>query len=98
MAHTRAHARPPANHAQPQPELPTTTTADRFRSSEHILGPAAGVTSGLLDRPDLAHVWPTTPASGLRNRLFSALEPLTQVRVNGSDLGFCVAGVGFEPT
>ena len=47
-------------------------------------------------------IWPTygpqQPASGLRNRSFCALEPLTQVRVNGSELGFCVAGVGFEPT
>ncbi len=98
MAHTRAHGRPPAHHAQPQAELPTTTTRERFRSSKHIQELAAGVTSGLLDQPDLAHTWPTTPASGLRNRLLSALEPLTQVRVNGSDLGFCVAGVGFEPT
>jgi len=98
MAHTHAPGRPTASRAQPLPELPATTTAYRFRSSEHILGPAAGITSGLLDRPDLAHVWPTTPASGLRNRLFSALEPLTQLGANGSDLGFCVAGVGFEPT
>ena len=60
--------------------------------------PATGVTSRPLDRTDLAQVWPTTSASGLRNHLLSALEPLTQVRVNGSDLGFCVAGVGFEPT
>jgi hypothetical protein len=54
--------------------------------------------AGLLNRPDLAHVWPATSASGLRNRLLSAIEPLTQVRVSGSDLGFYVAGVGFEPT
>ena len=54
--------------------------------------------AGLLNLPDLAHVWPTTPASGLRNRLLPAIEPLTQVRVNGSDLGRRVAGVGFEPT
>jgi hypothetical protein len=47
-------------------------------------------------------IWPTygpqRSASGLRNRSFSALEPLTQAHVNGSDLGFCVAGVGLEAT
>ena len=50
----------------------------------------------------MTRIWPTygpqRPASGLRNRSFSALEPLTQLGVNGSDLGLCVAGVGFEPT
>jgi hypothetical protein len=41
--------------------------------------------------PRMAH-------SGLRNRSFPALEPLTPSRVSGSELGVCVAGVGFEPT
>jgi hypothetical protein len=27
-----------------------------------------------------------------------AIEPLTQSAVSGSELGVCVAGVGFEPT
>ena len=51
-----------------------------------------------LTRPDLAHHWPTATGNGLPNRSFSAIEPPTQVRVNGSDLGFRVAGVGFEST
>ena len=50
-----------------------------------------------LTRADLAHHWPTATGNGLPNRSFSAIEPRTQVRVNGSDLGFRVAGVGFEP-
>ena len=51
-----------------------------------------------LTRADLAHHWSTATGNGLPNRSFSAIEPRTQVRVNGSDLGFRVAGVGFEPT
>ena len=44
---------------------------------------------------ELAHA---QPASGLRNRSFPAIEPLTPSRVSGSELGLCVvAGVGFEP-
>ena len=49
-------------------------------------------------RLDLAHAWPTTKADGLRNRSLSRQKPVTQDRVTDFDLGFYVAGVGFEPT
>lgn len=45
--------------AHPQPELTATIAGDRFRSSGRIRWSAAGVSSRALDRPDLAHVWPT---------------------------------------
>jgi hypothetical protein len=32
------------------------------------------------------------------NRSLCTQKPVTQFRVTGFDLGFCVAGVGFEPT
>jgi hypothetical protein len=60
--------------------------------------PRAPIRSEPLTSQNLAHHWPTATGDGLPNRSFSAIEPLTQVRVNGSDLGFWVAGVGFEPT
>lgn len=53
-------------------------------------------------RPGDGRTWPThTPqnkADGLCNLSFCAEKPVTPSGVTGSDLGFCVAGVGFEPT
>src|ERR1039457_3854169 len=76
------------------PRSPATVSA-----AQSALGGQPQASRGV---PWTTRIWPTYgpqwSASGLPNRLFSALEPLTQVRVNGSDLGFCVAGVGFEPT
>ena len=76
------------------PRSPATVSA-----AQSALGGQPQASRGV---PWTTRIWPTYgpqwSASGLPNRLFSALEPLTQVRVNGSDLGFCVAGVWFEPT
>lgn len=47
---------------------------------------------------DLAHVWPTDGADGFHNLSFCTQKPVTPSGVTGSDLGFYVAGVGFEPT
>ena len=51
-----------------------------------------------LTSPDLAHNWPTTPGNGLQNRSRTRRRPATGNTGTGPDLGFCVAGVGFEPT
>jgi len=43
----------------PQPELPATIADNRFRSSEYIRWSAAAAVNKLVDRPDLAYLWPT---------------------------------------
>jgi hypothetical protein len=53
--------------------------------------------AGIGGRPDLAHAWPTTKASGLRNRSLCTQKPVTQFSVTGFDLRKLVAGPGFEP-
>jgi hypothetical protein len=48
-----------------------------------------------LTCPDLAHNWPTDTVNGPPDRSRTHIRPGPQT---GPDLGFCVAGVGFEPT
>ena len=53
-------------------------------------------------RPGDARIRPThsprNRADGFPNLSFCTEKPVTQSRVTGSDLGFYVVGVGFEPT
>jgi hypothetical protein len=50
-----------------------------------------------LTSPDLAHNWPTATGNGLPNRSGHAAGPASGNACTGPDLGFCVAGAGFEP-
>jgi integrase len=51
-----------------------------------------------LTRPDLAHTWPTATGNGYRTAPGHVSDPASGYTGTGSDLAFCVAGVGFEPT
>jgi hypothetical protein len=88
--------------------LPSRAAA-RPQTPAHVPNPGqhahgrARVSAGqrsIIGQPRSEKIWPThgpqNTADGLRNRSLSALEPLTHVHVNGSELGFYVAGARFE--
>jgi hypothetical protein len=82
-------------HCTPRTRTGTYPGQPEFSQSRRHL-PAA------LGGSDTPRIWPApgphNTADGFRNRCFRGSEPLAQLSAQRSDLGFYVAGGGFEPT